>query len=119
MPTPATLFKLLNEFIVLLLGALLMVLAYSGRLGLPGRPAAVAILGIVLVYWGVRAWIRPGPSVDRLQPRIRAGSLILVGLLVLGIRYVRPREARLLFGAAGAVLVIRGMLGGLLFARQK
>src|SRR5579862_7511803 len=40
MPTSAKLFQLLNEAIVLLLGALLILLAISGRVGLPTRPAA-------------------------------------------------------------------------------
>jgi hypothetical protein len=119
MPSPATLFRLLNEFIVLLLGALLIVLAGSGRVGLPGRPAAMVVLGIVLLYWGLRAWTRPGPASDRLQPRIRAGSLVLVGLLVLAIRYLPLRNAELLLWLAGGVLVLRGLLGGVLFARQK
>jgi hypothetical protein len=119
MPTPANLFRLLSEFIVLLLGALLIVLAVSGRVGLPGRPAALVVLGIVLIYWGVRAWVRPGVATHRLQPRIRAGGLVLVGFLVLGIRYVPLRDAELFLGIAGAVLVFRGLLGVLLFARQK
>jgi hypothetical protein len=119
MPTPANLFQLLSEFIVLLLGALLIVLAASGRVGLPGRPAALVVLGIVLIYWGVRAWVRPGVATHRLQPRIRAGSLVLVGFLVLAIRYVPLRYAELLLGIAGGVLVLRGLLGRLLFVRPK
>ncbi len=117
MPTAATLFRLLNEFIVLLLGALLIVLAVSGRVGMPGRPAALVFLGIVLVYWGFRAGVRPGPATDRWQPRIRAGSLVLVGLLVLGIRFVPVPHAGLLLGLAGVILVVRGLVGSLLLAR--
>jgi hypothetical protein len=119
MPTPSTLFKLLNESILLLLGALLMVLAASGRVGPPGRPLALAVLGIVLIYWGMRAWIRPGPSADRWQPRVRAGSLVLVGLAVLGIRYVPSPDVQALLATAGAVLVARGLVGGVLLVRQK
>jgi hypothetical protein len=52
-------FRLLSEFIVFLLGALLIVLAFSGRVGLPTRPAALIALGAFFVYWGVRAGIKP------------------------------------------------------------
>jgi hypothetical protein len=118
MPTPATLFRLLSEFIVLLLGALLILLALTRPVGLPERPVAMVILGVVLIYWGARAIARPGTEVDRLQSRIRAGSLVLVGLLVLAIRYVPPRSAELLLVIAGGVLVIRGLVGGVLLARR-
>lgn len=118
MPSPATLFRLLSEFIVLLLGALMILLAVTGRVGLPGRPTALVILGVVLIYWGVRALARPGPGADRLQMRIRAASLVLVGVLVLAIRFLPVRSAELLLGIAGGVLVARGLAGGVLLARR-
>jgi hypothetical protein len=118
MPNPAILFRLLSEFIVLLLGALLILLALTRPVGLPGRPVAMVILGVVLIYWGARAIARPGVEADRLQSRVRAGSLVVVGLLVLAIRYVPPRSAELLLALAGGVLVIRGLVGGILLARQ-
>jgi hypothetical protein len=64
MLTTAKLFQLLNEAIVLLLGALLILLAVSGRAGLPTRPAALIALGVVFIYWGASAWIRPEPRVS-------------------------------------------------------
>ncbi len=118
MPSPATLFRLLSEFIVLLLGALLMLLALTRSTGLPESPMALAILGVVLIYWGIRTVMRPGIEAGRLQTRIRASSLVLVGLLVLGMRFVPPRQAGLLMGIAGGVLVIRGLAGGVLLARR-
>jgi hypothetical protein len=118
MPSPATLFRLLSEFIVLLLGALLILLAITRRVGLPERPIALAVLGVVLIYWGARILMRREREADRLQTRIRAGSLVLVGLLVLGIRFLPLRHAELMLGLAGAVLVIRGLAGGVLLARR-
>jgi hypothetical protein len=118
MPSAATLFRLLNEFIVLLLGALLIVLAISGRVGFPGRPEALALLGIVLIYWGARTWARPDARANRLQERIRAGSLVLVGVIVIGMRWAPLRDASLLLGLAGGVLVLRGLLGSVLSARR-
>ena len=58
MATPANLFRLLSEFILLLLGALLLLLALTRRVGLPARPAALIFLGVLFVYWGIRAWMR-------------------------------------------------------------
>ena len=118
MPSPATLFRLLSEFIVLLLGALLILIALTRPVGFPGRPVAIVILGVVLIYWGLRALARPGLEADRLQSRIRAGSLVLVGLVVLGIRFLPLRHAELLLAIAGGVLVIRGLVGGVLLARR-
>jgi hypothetical protein len=119
MLTPAKLFQLLNESIVLLLGALLILLAVSGRVGLPARPAALIALGIVFIYWGVRAWVRREPRPARWPSKIRAGSLVLVGALILGIPLVPIRCVPLLLGLAGGVLVLRGILGAALFARSE
>jgi hypothetical protein len=115
--TSAKLFRLLNEFIVLLLGALLILLALSGRVGLPARPAALIILGIVFIYWGVRAWIRRKPERASGPSKIRAASLALVGVLILTIPVFPVRWIPLLLGLAGGVLVLRGVLGTILFAR--
>jgi hypothetical protein len=117
MPNAANLFRLLSEFMVLLLGALLIVLAISRPVGVPASPIALVIVGIVLIYLGARAWIRP--SENRLQARIRGGSLLVVGICVLGIRWLPLRDESLLLELGGAVLVLRGLVGGILLARQK
>jgi hypothetical protein len=118
MLTTAKLFQLLNEAIVLLLGALLILLAVSGRVGLPTRPAALIALGVVFIYWGARAWIRPELSSTHRAAKIRAGSLVLVGAFVLGIPISPLRFVPLLLDLAGGVLVLRGILG-VLFARSR
>jgi hypothetical protein len=115
---PATVFRFLNEFIVLLLGVLLIVLAVSGRVGLPGRPMAVALLGVVLIYWGVRALLRAEPEGGRQQAQIRAASLVVVGVLVLAILVLPARDADPLLEIAGAVLVLRGVLTSVLWMRR-
>ncbi|HTR45850.1 MAG TPA: hypothetical protein VMM16_00490 [Verrucomicrobiae bacterium] len=117
MPKPATLFGLLGEFIVLLLGALIIVLAISGRIGLPGQPLAMGLLGIVLIYWGARALMRREPEAHRRQALIRSGSLMLVGLLVLAIPLLSVRYAEPLLELAGGVLVLRGIVGSVLLMR--
>ena len=112
--TPANLFRLLSEFILLLLGALLILLALTRRVGLPARPAALVFLGVLFIYWGVRAWMRREPETSRAQTHLRAGSLVLVGLLVLGIPLLPLKDANLLLGIAGSVLVLRGLVSAIL-----
>ena len=118
MLTPANLFRLLSEFIVLLLGALMILLAITGRVGLPARPIALVLLAILFLYWAMRAWMRREPDSVRLQTHIRAGSLALVGALVLGMTLLPLRYTNLLLGLAGGVLALRGLLGGVLFTRR-
>jgi hypothetical protein len=48
---------------------------------------------------------------------VRSTSLVLVGLMVLTIP-IFVREAGILLGLAGAALVIRGILGAILFLRR-
>jgi hypothetical protein len=118
MPTSANLLRLLGEFIVLLLGALMILLAITGRVGLPARPSALPLLAILVIYWAVRVWIGREPEGVRLETRIRAASLALVGVLLLGIRVLPLRHANLLLGLAGGVLLLRGLVRGILLARH-
>lgn len=118
MLTTARLFSLLSEFVVLLLGALLVFIALTRPVGLPARPLALILVGIFFMYMAVRAWMRREPSAVRSQTHIRAGSLVLVGLLILAITILPLRFANLLLGLAGCVLLLRGLLGAVLIARQ-
>ncbi|MFZ3217365.1 MAG: hypothetical protein WA192_15005 [Candidatus Acidiferrales bacterium] len=113
MPTPRNLFQLLSEFIVLLLGALLILLAASGRIGIPERPAGVVALGAVFIFWGVRAATRPATKTAYLETIVRAASLALVGVFILVVPFVPATRAPLLFILAGAVLVLRGAVAAL------
>jgi len=117
MPSPATLLRLLIEFIVLLLGGLLILVALTRTVGWPAYPVALVILGVVLVYWGIRATMKPGQPAERWATRIRAGSLVLVGLLVVAIRFLPLDRAALLLELAGGVLVARGLVGAALLLR--
>lgn len=117
MPNAASLLRLINEFVILLLGALLTLLAVSRGVALPARPLALVALGVALAYWGVRAGMRREPGVSRPLAAIRSGSLILVGILVTAIPLLPLRFAELLLASAGGILVIRGLLGAVLFAR--
>ena len=110
MATATNLFRLLSEFIVLLLGALLILLAATGRIGLPARPGGVVALGAIFIFWGVRAATRPEAKAARVETMIRAGSLALVGIFILAVPFLPARHASQLFMLAGGVLVLRGAL---------
>jgi len=118
MQTPANLFRLLNEFIMLLLGALLILLAASHRVSLPARPSLWYVLGAVLIFWGLRTGMRPASKAAYEHAAIRGGSLILVGLLMVAVPLVSLHYATLLLVLAGGVLVLRGLLGSVLVARE-
>jgi len=118
MPGTTILFRLLSEFIVLLLGGMMILIALTRTIGLPAYPEALIILGVVLIYWGIRASMRPSQPAERWPARIRAGSLVLVGLLVMGIRLFPLRNAAMLLTAAGGVLILRGIIGAVLLARR-
>jgi len=114
MANTANLLRVINEFIVLLLGALMILLAVSRGVALPSRPGAMMALGAALIYWGVRAGMRRSREASDAQAHIRGGSLIIVGLLILSIPLLPVRYAATLLGFAGAVLVLRGIAGAVL-----
>ncbi|MFY9751546.1 MAG: hypothetical protein WBS18_07195 [Candidatus Acidiferrales bacterium] len=122
MARSANLFGVLNETIVLLLGALLVLIAVTRPVMLPARPAALVVLGAFLIFWGVRAWARPGsgaaPGGGGTQRAVRALSLGLVGAAVMAIPFLPLRDSGLALGSAGVVLAIRGALGAIANARM-
>jgi len=111
MATTANLFGFLNEIIVMLLGALLALLAATHTLALPSRPVLLMVLGAAFIFWASRAWARPAPNAGRFEAAVRAGSLAIVGVLLIAIPLLSLGHANLLLGIAGAVLVIRGLVG--------
>lgn len=115
----ANLVRLVNEFILFLLGALLLLLVLTGRVGLPSRPWVMAAIGILFLYWGARAWARPEQRGNNLlQSEVRAGSLALVGAAILAVPFFPAHFTAPLLGIAGGVLVIRGLLAGALSLRR-
>jgi hypothetical protein len=115
---PAYLFGLLNEVVFVLLGALLMFIALSQRFSPPRNSVAWIGLGAILIYWGLRIWIRSVRAKPRWPSGVRAGSLALVGAIVLGIAFLPFPFAGPLLAAAGGVLVLRGLVSAVAFARS-
>src|SRR5258708_20921586 len=95
MPTPASLLRMTNELIFVMLGGLLIWVGLSNRFMFDPRKPAWLGLGVVLVYWGSRAWIktqRAARTPDRMAARIGGASLALVALMMLRLLLVKlPR----------------------------
>jgi len=123
MTNPANLFRMMTEFIFILLGGFLAWLGLSGRLDLgnfnPRGPAWLG-LGAVLIYWGARTWAktaRAARTADRTVAQIGGGSLILVGLIMFALLFVEFRRVGTIFAVAGAILALRGILAAVLSLR--
>ncbi len=119
MLSPANLFRLLNELIFVLLGALLIWVAATGRYFFNRRAPAWIALGAFLVYWGLRARWRSGRGVWRRESVVRGSSLALVGAMMLGISWLPFHWSALLLGAAGGILAVRGLVSAALVARAR
>jgi hypothetical protein len=112
------LFRLLSEFIILLLGALLILLAVNRGVSLPSRPSAMIALGVLLMYGGIRGWLHRQLQKEGGAVILRSGSSILVGILILVIPMLPLRYADILLALAGGVLVVRGLVSGILMMRE-
>jgi uncharacterized membrane protein len=125
MPTvqnpPQTLnpFRLLSEFILLCLGALLLVIAVSGRVSMRISPVGLILVGILFLYMAARAWTKPEEGVTRTQNYIRAASLGIVGILLLNIAIFHSRHSLALLAIAGAVLIVRGLVTAIILVARK
>jgi hypothetical protein len=123
MLNPANLFRMLSEFIFILLGGILVWLGLSGRLLLgnfnPRGPAWLG-LGAALAVWGARTLIktaRAARTSDRAAAQVGGASLVLVGLMMLSIVFVEFRRVGAIFVAAGTILALRGILAAVLSLR--
>jgi hypothetical protein len=113
MPTPASLLRMTNEMIFALLGGLLVWVGLSSRFMFDPRKPAWLGLGVVLVYWGARAWMktkRAARTAERTAVRVGGASLAIVGLMMLSLVFVEFRWVGTLLAMAGGILVLRGLL---------
>jgi hypothetical protein len=114
---------MLTEFIFILLGGFLVWVGLSGRLR-PGNfnpqgPGWLA-LGAVLIYWGARTLAqtaRAARTWERTTAQVGGASLILLGIMMLSLAFVKFSKAGLVFAAAGAILALRGILAAVLSLR--
>jgi hypothetical protein len=123
MLNPANMFRMMTEFIFILLGGFLVWLGLSGRLD-PGnfnpRGPAWLGLGAVLIYWGARTWAKTARAArtwDRTAAQVGGTSLILVGFMMLSLVFVEFRQVGIVFAASGTILALRGFLAAMLSLR--
>jgi hypothetical protein len=123
MLNPANMFRMMTEFIFILLGGFLVWLGLSGRLD-PGnfnpRGPAWLGLGAVLIYWGARTLAktaRGAKTAGRTTLQVGGASLVLVGVMMLTLAFVEFRRVGIIFAAAGAILALRGILAAALSLR--
>ena len=121
MPNPGHLFRVLNEFVFMLVGSLLVLFALTGRyLFNPRRPGWIG-LSLVLVLWGIGTWSRARRSrvpAERLVTKIGGVSLVAAGLIMLSLAWAPFRYAGWLLLATGGVFVLRGLVSAAIMARS-
>src|ERR1700694_3860886 len=120
MPTPASLLRMTNEMIFVLLGGLLVGVGLSSRFMFDPRKPAWLGLGAVLVYWGARSWMktkRAARTADRTAMRVGGASLAIVGLMMVGLVFVDFRWVGTVLAMAGGILVLRGLVSAVLSLR--
>jgi hypothetical protein len=121
MLSPANLFRMLSEFLFILLGGILVWLGLSNRFMFNPRSPAWLGLGAVLVYWGARAWtktMRAARTSDRAVERIGGTSLILVGFMMLSVGVIEIRWIGTALAVAGGILALRGLVAAILSLRM-
>jgi len=124
MLTPANLFRMMSEFIFILLGGVLVWLGLNNRILNPPtfnpRSPAWLGLGAALVYWGVRGWVktsRAAKTTEVMVARVGGVSLVFVGLMMLSLVFLEFRWVGIVLATAGAVLALRGFLAAVLSLR--
>jgi hypothetical protein len=121
MTSPSHTFRVVNEFVFMMVGALLVFFALTGRyLFNPRRPSWIA-LSVVLILWGLATWSRARfgrlPA-ERLVARIAGGSLAAAGLIMLSLAWAPFRWAGWLLVATGSIFVLRGLVSAAIMARS-
>src|SRR6266849_10014731 len=114
MLTPERLLRFMIELIFVLLGALLVWLGVAGPVH--GRTvdrhgSAWLILSVALILWGFRALYKPGQWWLRWENWTRGLSLVVLGILMMAISRVPFSWVGPLLATAGALLVLRGVIG--------
>ncbi len=121
MANPSHLFRVVNEFVFMLVGALLVLFALTGRyLFNPRRPGWIA-LSALLIVWGLGTWRRAprfADKSDRLVTKIAGGSLSAAGLVMLSLAWAPFEYAGWLLLATGSIFVLRGLVSAAIMARS-
>ena len=96
------LFRVVNEMVFVVIGAMLLWVALAGRYLFDPRQPSWLILAGVLVVWGIYTWLRARKVVaprTRLAMRIGGGSVALVGSIMASLAWAPFAVAGVLLGA--------------------
>lgn len=122
MLTLERLLRVIIELIFVLLGGLLVWLGLRGPVYgriVDRHSVSWLILGVALILWGFRALYKPGQWWRRWENWTRGLSLVLLGILMLAIIRVPFSWVEPMLMAAGAVLVVRGIVASALVFRPR
>jgi hypothetical protein len=111
MASPTKPFHILTDFIFILLGGLLLVMALRKQVAPPSHMVAWIALGAALVIWGARSCAWPRRGISRWDARLNGISLAVSGALMLIIAASATRYFPALLAVIGIVLTIRGLAG--------
>ena len=107
------------ELIFVLLGGLVVWLGLTNQiLPDPTKPTWM-ILAFALIAWGAYAFARPSRVWLRGERWTRGISLILLGILMLGIARAPFAMTGKLFAVAGVILALRGVVGMALILKPR
>ena len=119
MRDPFQMFRVMTEMVFMLAGALLIFVGLTGRYVFDARRPSWLVLAAILVLWGTRAWRRARLiAVRNLRWAAQSGgvSLILVGLIMISLAWVRFGWVGPLLAIAGGVFVVRGLITAAILA---
>ncbi len=108
---PEQLIRVVIELIFVLLGGLVMWLGLTNQIFTDPRTPTWMILAVALIAWGAYAFARPSRVWLRGERWTRGVSLILLGILMLGIAHAPFVMIGKLFAVAGVILALRGLIG--------
>ena len=120
MLTPQRLLRIIIEVIFIFLGALAIWLELNARQIVfqtngPGWP----ILSVALILWGARALYKPGQWWSCWEHWTRGVSLVLLGIIMLVMLRAPFHWVGRLIGIAGAILILRGLIGSVFILRER
>jgi hypothetical protein len=118
MLSPARLTQLMMELIFILLGALVVWLGAAGHIYFDRRGVAFLIVSLALIVWGLMAFARPVQRWNLWEKWNRGVSLVLLGLIMLGMTRVPFLWVPKLLIVVGAILVTRGLFACVMIFKQ-
>jgi hypothetical protein len=117
--TPDKSLRLAIEMIFILLGGLVFWIGHSGHFPYSFNPHGMGwiLLSAALIFWGARALYQPGKYWSRWESWSRGLSLLLLGVVMLGISRVPFHWVGTLLSVGGLLLLLRGLTGCVLVFR--